>query len=896
MVSSGLLKVVVVALAYLVAARFGSLFAVPPGFASAIWPPAGIALAALLWWRGPALVGIGLGSLATNLWLLLAAGGQAPWTTPQLLAPLLIGCGAMAQALAGGWLVRRWLPWPPALQTGPEVLLLMLLVGPLASVVNASVGVASLTLLGLTPLSGAPLSWLTWWAGDAIGAMTFTPLLLLLAKPGAASRRRARQVVVPIVITLLVVAAFVALARQAGDQRRQLQFDATAAAVGRALAERIDEAERVVVTLRGLFEASDEVARDDFARFVSYLPLAGLGISALEWSPRISDAERPALERELSALAGTAITLATVVDGKRQPVGPQPFYFPVSYVEPLTGNEAALGLDLQAQAQRLQLLQQAEQLDGVVASTPIALVQGGRGMLLIAPVRPSAQSHQAIGGFVLGVLHLDPWLGGALADIELSGLSVTISDTSAGGEPLFSYGPAQRGDSREQLLTAGNRQWQLTLTAGSDYFFREQDWLLWLMITLGLLFTVLLCSLLLLITGTTAQVAQQVVERTAELQQALVRADRANAAKGEFLANMSHEVRTPINAISGMLTLVGDEPLSVRARDYLAKAQQATGVLLRVVNDILDYSKIEAGRLELEQRPFNLHQLVMGLAGVIRPAANDKGLQFKVRPLTELPQWLSGDAVRIEQILHNLLNNAVKFTSSGSVELALAATVGPERLAALTLKVSDSGIGMEQATIERLFQSFTQADSSITRRFGGTGLGLAICRRLVALMAGEIRVDSSPGGGSCFTVELQLPLAEPPVASREASAPPLFSGKRLLVVEDQPINREVLAAMLARCGVEVVEAVNGAEALAMVEQMTIDLVLMDIQMPVMDGLTATRAMRADARWRGLPIIGLSANAFAEDRAQSLAAGMNDYLTKPVDRQQLYQTLGRYLPG
>nr|MBP7546435.1 response regulator [Corallincola sp.] len=307
-------------------------------------------------------------------------------------------------------------------------------------------------------------------------------------------------------------------------------------------------------------------------------------------------------------------------------------------------------------------------------------------------------------------------------------------------------------------------------------------------------------------------------------------------------------------------------------------------------------SKIEAGRLELEQRPFNLHQLVMGLAGVIRPAANDKGLQFKVRPLTELPQWLSGDAVRIEQILHNLLNNAVKFTSSGSVELALAATVGPERLVALTLKVSDSGIGMEQATIERLFQSFTQADSSITRRFGGTGLGLAICRRLVALMAGEIRVDSSPGGGSCFTVELQLPLAEPPVASREASAPPLFSGKRLLVVEDQPINREVLAAMLARCGVEVVEAVNGAEALAMVEQMTIDLVLMDIQMPVMDGLTATRAMRADARWRGLPIIGLSANAFAEDRAQSLAAGMNDYLTKPVDRQQLYQTLGRYLPG
>lgn len=896
MVNNKVLKVIAVALAYLLAARFGSLFAVPPGFASAIWPPAGIALAALLLWRWPAALGIGLGSLATNLWLMLAAPGEPSWTAPQLLAPLLIGCGAMAQAVAGGWLVRRYLPWPLALLTGREVLLLMLLGGPLASTVNATIGVASLTLLGLSPPSGIALSWLTWWAGDAIGAMTFTPLLLLLARQDESSRRRARQVVVPIMITLLVVAAFVALARQAGDQRRQLHFDTTAEAVGRALAERIDEAERVVVMLRGLFEASDEVTRDDFSRYVSYLPLAGLGISAVEWSPRISDGQRPALEQALSTLAGTAVTLATVVDGKRQPVGQRPYYFPVTYVEPLIGNEAALGLDLQSQRERLQLLEQADQLDAVVASPPVQLVQGGRGILLIAPVHGGGQRQQPVSGFVLAVLHLSPWLGGALADIDVTGLAIDIHDTAEAGEPLFSLGRSDGGERRERQLVAGSRQWQLTLTAGSDYFFREHDWLLWVMITLGLLFTVLLSSLLLLITGTTARVAQQVVERTAELQQALVRADRANAAKSEFLANMSHEVRTPINAISGMLTLVGDEPLGVRAQDYLAKAQQATGVLLRVVNDILDYSKIEAGRLELEQQPFNLHQLVMGLAGVIRPAANDKGLQFRVRAAAELPQWLCGDAVRIEQILHNLLNNAVKFTSSGSVELALEASPTGDGLVALTLRISDSGIGLDQGAIDRLFQSFTQADSSITRRFGGTGLGLAICRRLVALMGGTIEVSSSPGVGSCFTVTLPLPLAQPPTVSRVASAAPLLGGKQVLVVEDQPINREVLAAMLERCGVTVIEAVNGAEALAILDQQPIDLVLMDIQMPVMDGLTATRAIRSDSRWSSLPIIGLSANAFAEDRQQSLAAGMNDYLTKPVDRERLYQTLSRYLGG
>ncbi|MBQ1784001.1 MAG: CHASE domain-containing protein [Gammaproteobacteria bacterium] len=890
------LKVIVVALAYLLAARFGSLFAVPPGFASAIWPPAGIALAALLLWRGPALIGIGLGSLATNLWLTLATSGAQPWTAPQLVAPVLIGCGAMAQAMIGGWLVRRYLPWPLPLLTGREVLVLMLLGGPLASMVNATIGIASLTLLGLSPPSGVALSWLTWWAGDAIGAMTFTPLLLLLADSHVAGRRRARQVAVPIMITLLVVAAFVALARQTGDQRRQLHFEATAEAVGRALAEQIDEAERVVVMLRGLFEASDEVTRDDFSRYVSYLPLTELGIRAVEWVPRISDRQRPALEQELSALAGTPVTLATVVNGQRQPIGPRPYYFPITYVEPLLGNEAALGLDLQTQAQRLQLLLQADLADRVVASTSIALMQGGRGILLIAPVRTGGQQQRPVSGYVLAVLHLGPWLGKALADIEVSGLAIEIRDTADADQSLFRLGQDSVGERRQRLLEAGTRQWQLTLTAGSDYFFHDHDWPLWVMITLGLLFTVLLCSLLLLITGTTARVAQQVVERTAELQQALARADRANAAKSEFLANMSHEVRTPINAISGMLSLVGDEPLGVRAQDYLAKAQQATGVLLRVVNDILDYSKIEAGRLELEQQPFNLHQLVMGLAGVIRPAANDKGLQFRVRTAADLPQWLAGDAIRIEQVLHNLLNNAVKFTTTGSVELGLEATTSSDGLVVLTFKVSDSGIGMDQAAIDRLFQSFTQADSSITRRFGGTGLGLAICRRLVALMSGTIAVSSSPGAGSCFTVTLPLPLARPPAAARVASTAPLLAGKQLLVVEDQPINREVLAAMLERCRVTVIEAVNGAEALAILDLQPIDLVLMDIQMPVMDGLTATRAIRSEKRWAKLPIIGLSANAFADDRLQSLAVGMNDYLTKPVDRERLYQALSRYLSG
>lgn len=361
----------------------------------------------------------------------------------------------------------------------------------------------------------------------------------------------------------------------------------------------------------------------------------------------------------------------------------------------------------------------------------------------------------------------------------------------------------------------------------------------------------------------------------------------AARAKSNLLAVMSHEVRTPLNGILGLAKLLEDETLTSEAQDNLRTLESCGESLLTLLNDILDYSKLDAGKFQVESAPVCVQEVVEGAARLQRGVAEDGGLDLRVVLDPNLPPWVRGDAVRLRQILINLTSNALKFTHDGGVVVTVACAESGVRF-----EVSDSGIGIAPDKLAHLFDPFVQAEASTSRRYGGTGLGLTICRRLVELMGGAISVESTVGVGSTFSFSLPLEAcpAPDPRAEQQRVAEKEFRRPRTLIIDDNVVNLRVAAKLLERHGFEVETAEGAAEGLETFEGGRFELVLMDLQMPEVDGLEATRSLRATERGRAAWIVGLSANARPEDRESALEAGMDDYLTKPFRPPELFAIL------
>ena len=431
----------------------------------------------------------------------------------------------------------------------------------------------------------------------------------------------------------------------------------------------------------------------------------------------------------------------------------------------------------------------------------------------------------------------------------------------------------------------------------------------------AMLSLVLLIVLLLLTAGTLflqnrqrALAYEKSLQLTAYFRETQLQAETASRGKSRFLANMSHELRTPFNGVFGMLSLLGTTPLNAMQAGYLKIANASANHLLNVLNDILDLSALEEGKITLHYAPLELRQVIREISDVMRPQAEQRKLGFDAQVQQDVPQWLLMDVKRLKQILFNLSSNALKFTSDGGIQikvkLGVSASLDAQDSVLLDISVEDSGIGISSDALENLFQRFNQVYNGINKDYGGTGLGLEISQSLAGLMGGRIEVTSAKGVGSCFTLRLRaqrtpapLPTSQPKVFQLD---PPTEAERlyRILVVEDNEVNRKFVDILLKRMGYLTYFAENGSVAIERLQKQSFDLVLMDLHMPVMNGIDATRAIRALGHpSANLPIIALTADVMNDAHEDALAAGVNDFVTKPVHLGRLQDVIRKHLePG
>ena len=792
--------ILAVGAAYYVGGKAGLLLAIPPGYATAVWPPSGLALAGVLLYGYRVWPGVLLGSMLLNSEVSLqAAGGSANFAT--LWPAASIAVGAVVQAVAGALLIRRFVGFPTPLVNDNDVVKFLVLGSPVSCLINATWGNASLLAAGAMELNNLSFSWFTWWVGDAIGVLIFTPFVLIwLGKPRLIWWDRRFSLAISLGVAFaLSVTVFVYISNWESE-RLQLEFERRVLDISQRAKLNIKSYLDALYSIQSFYDSSDLVGRSDFHTFATGLYSRNEGIQALEWIPKVRASGRHAYERSAREAGYPAFQITEKnPSGTMVAAGDREQYFPVYFVEPYLSNEKALGFDLASNPTRLAALEKARDLGEPVATARIQLVQetGDQfAFLVFLPIyadqsaKTMAQRREKLRGFALGVFRIPNVVEAALKKTNATEIHLVIEDDSS--EPaerrLFEHGTSaavsELGWKTE--LQVADRRWLMQFSPSAEYLASHRTWPTWLVLVAGLLFTGLLEAFLLSVTGRTARVEQLVAERTSELsklnrnltgeiaertrvEQALKmakeEAESASRAKSEFLANMSHELRTPLNAIIGyseMLKEEAEDRQFAELSDDLDKITGAGTHLLAIISEILDLTKIEAGRMEILLESVAVAPLTNEVVATVQALAQSNGNTLKVDMQPSLGECYT-DHTKLRQILFNLLSNSVKFTSNGTVELWVRRTM-PGAKEWLEIEVRDTGIGMSNEQVERIFDAFVQADASMTRKFGGTGLGLAITKHFCEMLGGEISVDSQEGRGSTFTVRL-------PTDSRESTQP-----------------------------------------------------------------------------------------------------------------------------
>jgi signal transduction histidine kinase len=746
---------------YYLTGRLGLLLAIPPGYASAVWPPSGVALAGVLLGGWRVAPGLWLGSFLLNV-----GTGYSPGT-PLLsyLVPAVIALGATLQAVFGAWLIRRRGLPDNVLTAGSGVIALLVLGGPVACLLNPSVAVGTLWLVGRLPDAAVPFNWWTWWVGDSIGVLLFAPLVLVWSvRPWRTWLRRQLYVTLPLAMLFGVVVALFVFITQREQARIEAEFRALAGDIHQALSVRLENTLAVLSSVEGFYASSQEVEPYEFEIFAQRLIKHLDGVSALSWNPLVPLRRRPAFEARArrSGLEGYRIA-ERGPDGALRPAARRALYVPVEVIAPRSGNELALGFDTASDPVRRDAQDEARDTGQAVASGLVELAQRHeRGVLVMLPVYSlGAQDYtlearrRYLKGFAVAVFNFEGLLGDAARRAAAAGLSLALFDRTDIGEPTLLYGAATAGprDLREQFgISFARRSWQLELTLAEQAVVARQSWGAWLVLAGGLVLTVLLGILLLAGVGRTAQVEALVAERTEALRQTGTQLARSNRELEQFAYVTSHDLKAPLRTIASFAQLLDQRHggrLEGEAREFLDFIRRGAERMQELIDALLQLSRVDARRLELS--PVSMRVAVDRACGAL--TADLEGSRARLH-IGELP-FVRGDLHTLAQLWQNLIANAIKFQRPGQVpDIRIEAA---ERSGDWAFSITDNGIGIAAAHREQVFFVFRRLHTQ--EDYPGTGIGLAICKKVVQLHGGEIWVEPTPGAGT--TVRFTLPKADP---------------------------------------------------------------------------------------------------------------------------------------
>ncbi|OKY25143.1 ATP-binding protein [Thalassotalea sp. PP2-459] len=855
-----------------------------------IWLPAGVALVGCYLWGWRFVPAVFICSIALNVSIndelifidLLSLKGASTF---------LIAFGSSLQAFVGGYIMKRWLGNPIAQPATRKLICFIVGVGVVVNLIAANIGVAALTYFNDDyVLNSYWVNMTYWWLGDSIGVLLATPFLLSLISFSDQEKFPKNVRLINLLATSVLFLGVLSLTNffiNYADKNSQKLITKEIKVIESSLYARLNNNLLQLQTLANFIQ-NNTLALNSFHEFAHEIIENNPTIHALSWNPLISQRQKPQEEAELQRIYQKPLKISG------EPILPKDPIVYVKYIVPKSGNEKAIGYNVYSNVERKKTIEKAKNSYYPQATPIIQLVQitsKQPAFLLFMPVFDVSDKNETptakqLKGFATGVFLVNTILHETFGVNNKQLFHFLLFEE---GVP-HSFAKNVDDDVTKNIMHTlrfenSGQTWLLNLSRNQQYLKREQSHSLFLLFIFQFCLVICIITMLLLMNNRHLVLNNRVHHRTISLHKAMEKAEQANQAKSRFLAIISHEIRTPLNSVVGFSQMAKQSSEQLEIKEYINKIEISSDILLNLVNDILDFSKIEAGKLQLSEQTFDMHRSLLRVASIFETLAMNKGLQWQLDDQLPANIRFIGDHVRIEQVLVNLCSNAIKFTGKGSVVLKAIVNINGDN-ALITVTVTDTGIGISQINQKKLFTLFTQADDSTSRTYGGTGLGLAISRELSQLMGGDVTIVSEEGEGSTFTFTASLKVSEHNIAKSTSTTVRNFPHLKVLVAEDNRINQALIKTILRKHQIEPVVVDNGQLAVEAVMRESFDLVLMDCQMPVLDGYEATKQIRATDAYKHLPILALTADVNAESVEYAKQVGFTEHLTKPINVERL----------